>query len=49
MAVNQNKTEDFLSTLKNGYPDDEELERTMNLLRILIFRNGEELTQLYLK
>ena len=35
--------------MKNGYPDDEEVERTMDIIEILNIKNGEELTEIYLK
>ena len=30
--VNNLKKEDFFSKLKNGYPDDEEIERTKEII-----------------
>ena len=35
--------------MKNGYPDDEEVERIMDIIKRLNFKNGEELTEIYLK
>ena len=43
------KNEEFLSKLKNGYPDDEEVERTMDNIKKINNKNREELTQFYLK
>ena len=43
------KKEDFFSKLKNKCPDDEEIERTKEIIKILNIRNGEELTEIYLK
>ena len=43
------KKEDFFSKLKNGYPDDEEIERTKKIIKIFDIKNGEELTEIYLK
>ena len=43
------KKEDFFSKLKNGYLDDEEIERTMDIIKKFNIKSGEELTQLYLK
>ena len=43
------KKEDFFSKLKNGYPDDEEIKRTMEIIKLLNIKNGEELSQIYLK
>ena len=42
------KKEDFLSKSKKKCPDDEEIERTMDIIRKFNMKNGEELTQLYL-
>ena len=47
--VNNLKKEDFFSKLKNGYPDIDEIERTMNIIKLFNIKNGEELTELYLK
>ena len=41
--------EDFFSKLKNKCPDDEEIERTKGIIKIFDIKNGEELTQIYLK
>ena len=43
------KKEDFFSKLKNDYPDDEETERTKEIIEIINFKDGEELTKLYCK
>ena len=48
--VDNLKTEDFFSKLKNKCPqDDDEIERTMKIIEKLNNKNGEELTQNYLK
>ena len=47
--VNELKKEHFFSKLKNGYPDDEEIQRTKDIIKRFNIKNGEELTQLYLK
>ena len=47
--VDNLKKEDFFSTLKNKRPDDEEIERTMNNIDKFNFKNGKELTEIYLK
>ena len=47
--VNNLKKEDFFSKLKNGCPDIDEIERTMNIIKLFNIKNGEELTELYLK
>ena len=41
--------EDFFSKLKNDYPSDEEIERTKEIIKIFDTKNGEELTEFYLK
>ena len=43
------KKEDFFSKLKNICPDDEEIERTMNLIDKINIKNSKELTEIYLK
>ena len=43
------KKEDIFSKLKNGYPDDEEIERTKEFNKLFKIKNGEELTQIHLK
>ena len=43
------KKEDFFSKLKNDYPSDEETERTKEVIKKFNIKNGEELTQIYLK
>ena len=47
--VDNLKKEDFFSKLKNGNPDDEELERTKEIIKLFNIENGEELTEIYLK
>ena len=47
--VDNLKKEHFFSKLKNGYPDDEEIERTMDIIKRFNIKNGEELTEIYLK
>ena len=47
--VEKLKEEDFFSKLKNGYPDDKEMERTKEIIKLLNIENGEELTEIYLK
>ena len=47
--VNNLRKEDFFSKLKNGYPDDKEIERTKEIIKLFNIKNGEELTQTYLK
>ena len=48
-SVNDLQKEDFFSKLKNGYPDAEEIERTKEIIKLLNNKNGEELTEIYLK
>ena len=47
--VNKLKKEEFFGKLKNGYLDDEELERTKEIIKLFNIKNGEELTETYLK
>ena len=47
--VDNLKKEDFFSKLKNKCPDDDERERTMDIIRRFNIKNGEELTEIYLK
>ena len=47
--VHNLKKEDFFSKLKNKYPDDEEIQRTKEIIEIFNIKNGKELTELYLK
>ena len=47
--VDNLKKENFFSKLKNGYPSDEEIERTKEIIKIIDIKNGEELTEMYLK
>ena len=46
-SVDNLKKEDFFSKLKSDY--DEEIERTKKLIEMCNIKNGEELTQIYLK
>ena len=43
------KKEDFFSKLKNDYPDDDEIERTKEIVKLFNIEDGEELTKLYCK
>ena len=47
-AVNNLKKEIFFSKLKNGYPNDEEIQRTVDVIKTFNIKNGE-LTGIYLK
>ena len=47
--VNNLKKEHVFSKLKNKCPDDEEIERTKEIIKIFDIKNGEELTEIYLK
>ena len=47
--INNLSKEDYFSKLKNGYPDDEEIERTDKIIETFNIKNGKELTKLYLK
>ena len=44
--VNNLMKEDFFSKLKNKCPDDEEIQRTMDIIKKFNIKNGEELTQI---
>ena len=48
-TVDNLKKKDFFSKLKNDYPSDEEMERTKEIIKLFKSKNGEELTQLYIK
>ena len=43
------KKEDFFSKLKNGYPDDERIQRIMDIIKHFDVKNGEKLTEMYSK
>ena len=47
--VNDLRKEDFFSKLKNKCPDDKEIERTKEITKKFKIKNGEELTEIYLK
>ena len=47
--VDNLKKEDFFSKLKNKCPDDEEIERTKEIIEKFNIKNGEKLTEKYLK
>ena len=47
--VNTLEKKDFFSKLKNKCPDDDEIERTMNIIDKFNIKNGEELTEIYFK
>ena len=47
--VDNLKKEDFISKLKNKSPDDEEIQRAMDIIEKFNVENGEKLTQIYLK
>ena len=47
--VNNLKKEDFFSKLNNKSPDDEEIQRTEEIIETFDIENGEELTELFLK
>ena len=48
-SINKFKKEDFFSKLKNDNPSDEEIERTMDIIKKFNIKKGEELTQIYSK
>ena len=47
--VNNLKKEHFFCKLKNKCPDNEEIQRTMDIIERFNIKNGEELTEIYLK
>ena len=47
--VNNLKKEHFFSKLKSKCPDDEEIERTMDIIKRFNIKNGEESTEINLK
>ena len=47
--VDNLKKEHFFSKLKNKCPDDEEIQRTKDIMKRFNIKNGEELTEIYLK
>ena len=47
--VNNLTKENFFSKLKNKCPDDEEIQRAMDIIKRFNIKNGEELTEIYLK
>ena len=47
--LNNLKKEDFFSKLKNDYPDDDEIERTKEIIKLFNIKDGEELTKFYCK
>ena len=47
--VDNLEKEHFFSKLKNKCPDDEEIERTMDFIDKFNIKNGEELTEIFLK
>ena len=40
---------DFFNKLKNKCPEDEEIKRTKETIKLFIIKNGEDLTKLYCK
>ena len=47
--VDNLKRKDFISKLKNKCPDHEQIERTKEIFKIFDIKNGEKLTEIYLK
>ena len=47
--VDNLQKEDFFSKLKNKCPENDEIIRTKEITKVFDFKNGEELTKLYLK
>ena len=47
--VDNLEKEDFFSKLTNDYPDDDEIERTKEIMKLFNIKDGGELTKLYCK
>ena len=47
--VDKLENKDFFSKLKNKCPDDKEIDRTREIIKRFKIKNGEELTEIYLK
>ena len=47
--VDNLETEDFFGKLKNKCPDDDEIQRTKEMIKRFVIKNDEEVTKLYLK
>ena len=47
--VDNSRKEDFFSKLKNKCADDEEIRGTKEVIKVIDFKNGEELTKFYWK
>ena len=47
--VDNLKKEKCFNKLKNDYPNDKEIEKTEKIIKKFNIKNGEELTQLYVK
>ena len=47
--INNLKKEDFFSKLKNNCPDDSDIERTREIIKLFNIKDGGELTKLYCK
>ena len=47
--VDNIKKEDFFSKLENEYPNDDEIERTKEIIKLFVIKSGEKLTKLYCK
>ena len=47
--VDNIKKEDFFSKLKNEKPDDKEIERKKEIIKLFSVKSGKELTEIYLK
>ena len=48
-TVDSLKKEDFFSNLKKNFLNDIQIERTKKIFKLFSKKNGEELTQLFLK
>ena len=41
------KRQNFFSNLKNECPDDDEIERTKEIIKLFDIKNGDDITKLY--
>ena len=47
--VDKLRKENFFSKIKNECRDDEELERTKQIIKLFNLKNGKELTEIYIQ
>ena len=49
LPISNLERDDYFSRLKNGYPQDSEIQRTNEIIETFKIKTGKELTELYLK